>query len=142
MYLQALTKFRYTTVKDLYRDENRILALCFFVAWNLFLSMLACLPVVFYTQGAKGSGIPECKAYLNGVNMSYFLRPLFIQKCMLSPGYSLGPRRVKRLVFHNTNSDEKAEKMSSLEMGQDASRNGPGHHRASWSVLEGAGMSR
>ena len=104
MYLQALTKFRYTTVKDLYRDENRILALCFFVAWNLFLSMLACLPVVFYTQGAKGSGIPECKAYLNGVNMSYFLRircffvTIFSTICGVSSGLPIGPEGAALLL--------------------------------------------
>eukprot|EP00300_Choanocystis_sp_HF-7_P013890 c18490_g2_i1.p1 GENE.c18490_g2_i1~~c18490_g2_i1.p1 ORF type:complete len:784 (+),score=177.69 c18490_g2_i1:30-2381(+) len=44
-----------------------------FAAWNLLLAMAACLLVLFHSPQAGGSGIPEVKAYLNGIRIPYFL---------------------------------------------------------------------
>lgn len=44
-----------------------------FTSWNLLLSVSASLLTVLVSPSAQGSGIPEVKAYLNGVNIKGFM---------------------------------------------------------------------
>ncbi|GMH70058.1 hypothetical protein TrRE_jg1749, partial [Triparma retinervis] len=44
-----------------------------FTSWNLLLSVTASLLTVLVSPSAQGSGIPEVKAYLNGVNIKGFM---------------------------------------------------------------------
>ena len=64
-----LTDRRYDAVKAVY-NESPAAGVALFIVWNLSLALVASLLVVYVAPGARGSGIPEVKAYLNGVNVS------------------------------------------------------------------------
>jgi len=91
-----LTDMRYNAVHEVYQD-NPAAALALFFFWNLALAVFSSVPVVYLAPGAKGSGIPEVKAYLNGVNIPQFMRlstfVVMIQSTItgVASGLAIGP---------------------------------------------------
>ena len=69
----------------------------FFFAVNTGLALLACLPVIFYSPPAAGSGIPEVMGYLNGVHIRKVLgiRTLLVKiwgtVMIVAAGLAVGP---------------------------------------------------
>lgn len=63
-----LTEYRAELVSTVY-SSNGFLGLMCFIIWNCAMSALSCIIVLEYAPGAKGSGIPEVKSYLNGVDV-------------------------------------------------------------------------
>lgn len=54
---------------SLFCDDGRYIAgFIFFTGTNFFLTLSACVLCVFFAPTAAGPGIPEIKAYLNGVD--------------------------------------------------------------------------
>ena len=59
--------------------------------------MLSSVTVVYLAPGATGSGIPEVKAYLNGVNIPQFMRlstlAVMVQSTItgVASGLAIGP---------------------------------------------------
>lgn len=72
-------------------------AVALFFLWNLTLAMLSSVTVVYLAPGATGSGIPEVKAYLNGVNIPQFMRlstlAVMVQSTItgVASGLAIGP---------------------------------------------------
>jgi len=68
-----------------------------FTSWNLVLVALVSYGVCQYAPAAAGSGIPEIKGYLNGVNIPGILRPRTIAAKLagtigiVSSGLTVGP---------------------------------------------------
>ena len=60
-----------------------MLAFVVFFGSNLVLTLFATVITAFIAPAAAGSGIPEVKAYLNGVDAPgiYTLRTLFVKVC-------------------------------------------------------------
>lgn len=58
-------------------------AFAVFAGINLFLALLAGLLCAYIAPAAAGSGIPEVKAYLNGIDSHSILAPstLFVKVC-------------------------------------------------------------
>lgn len=76
---------------------NPYAAIALFFLWNLTLAVLSSVTVVYLAPGAKGSGIPEVKAYLNGVNIPQFMRlstfAVMVQSTItgVASGLAIGP---------------------------------------------------
>lgn len=96
-----LTNYRYWAIHEIFGHGDTFgkvtAAVVSFVGWNLTLAIASSLMVVYYAPGAKGSGIPEIKAYLNGINVPHFLRlrTFFVTVAStigaVSSGLAIGP---------------------------------------------------
>jgi len=91
-----LVMLRARVIQAIY-SWNPVLGVVSFFSWNLILAVLSSVAVVYYAPGAKGSGIPEIKAYLNGVLVPHFLnmRSLVVTSLTtitaVSSGLVIGP---------------------------------------------------
>lgn len=78
-------------------DGISLLLFCLYATTNLSLAMLAAMLCLFIAPEAVGSGIPEVKAYLNGVRVKRFTSvQLFLVKIVgtiasISSGLAVGP---------------------------------------------------
>ncbi|GMH88946.1 hypothetical protein TL16_g11308 [Triparma laevis f. inornata] len=78
-------------------SENLLLAFIGFTSWNLGLAVLASILSLSLAPMSLGSGIPEVKAYLNGINIKGFFSSLtFAVKIIgtvlsVSSGLAVGP---------------------------------------------------
>ena len=84
----------------------------FFFCCNLFLALLACLPVVLFAPEAAGSGIPEVMGYLNGVHIRRLLKTRTLLAKMwgtvlaVSAGFVVGPGECSNGAVPSTLSDQ------------------------------------
>lgn len=72
-FTYVLTSFKFRTANQFITDNQWARAFFSFVALCLFFAFLAGL-LCAYEPNAAGSGIPEIKAYLNGVNLNRLVR--------------------------------------------------------------------
>ncbi|KAJ3693408.1 hypothetical protein LUZ60_008888 [Juncus effusus] len=66
--VENIAGFKLVSVSNLMDSERYWAALCFFAGSNLVLVLFASAITSFISPAAGGSGIPEVKAYLNGVD--------------------------------------------------------------------------
>lgn len=72
-FTAVLTDFKFKVANDDIADNNWSRAYFSFIFLCLFFALLAGL-LCWYEPNAAGSGIPEIKAYLNGVNLNKLVR--------------------------------------------------------------------
>lgn len=70
---QLLTEAKFDTVNDYIQDNRWGAAFFSFIAFCLFYSLIAGI-LCWIEPSAAGSGIPEIKAYLNGINLNKVVR--------------------------------------------------------------------
>lgn len=71
--ITAIVTWRSNLLRHYYSTQPGI-GFVYYALFNLALMLLACIPTLFFAPEAAGSGIPEVKAYLNGVNVKLFMR--------------------------------------------------------------------
>jgi len=93
-----IERWRSSRMDRLWRDEHLSIAIfALYAATNLALALLSSLLCVYVAPQAVGSGIPEVKAFLNGVRVQRFTNtPLFLVKILgtilsVSSGLVIGP---------------------------------------------------
>ena len=63
-----LTSHRLDFMQGIY-ESTSVGAVIFYIVWNVILVTCSAWMVINIAPGAKGSGIPQAKSYLNGVNV-------------------------------------------------------------------------
>ena len=100
--ISFLIELRESSINNLetspiFTDEPNVLLFAVFSFWNVSLAIAASLLCVVVSPSAAGSGIPEVKAYLNGVRVPSFLNSrTFFAKTLgtilaVSSGLCVGP---------------------------------------------------
>lgn len=94
----SIQEWRFDTVDALWRNDSRsILIFALYTLINLTMALLSAALCLYLAPQAVGSGIPEVKAYLNGVRVLRFSNScLFLVKIVgtilsVSSGLAIGP---------------------------------------------------
>jgi chloride channel 7 len=73
VFTALLSDFKFSTCNDLIDNNQWVSAFFSYVFFCLFYSAVAGVLCIF-EPAAAGSGIPEIKAYLNGINLNKIVR--------------------------------------------------------------------
>jgi len=93
--VENIAGFKFHTTNQL-SESSTFLAFCFYMFCDVFLTMIATFLTTFVSPAAAGSGIPDVKAYLNGINLpgALLVSTLFTKVigsiCAIAGGLAVG----------------------------------------------------